>query len=662
MKIKHIILSLLLTFSFSSCSDFLSVDHYFEDLQTEDRIFKSRDYTEQWLANAYKHLLLYNLEIGHQEYTITNCGDDIYYTEGGNCRSMKAGTYQPGWYFSDWTQSFQGIRQASILLQKVDINEDYTPEELADVKAQARFVRGYYYWLLLRKYGPVPILPDEGLDYDAEYDKLSLPRNTYDECADYIAKEMELAAKDLPYKRDIRSASRPTRGAALATRAKALLYAASPLANGNTEMADFTDHTGKQLISQTYDESKWARAAAAAYDVINLKSDGAPVYRLYTATKRATGSVAYPATIIPPHHPKHSDKDFPAGWANIDPFESYRSLFNGDLYVVENPELIFSRGENQTYYEYGIVSLTRHQMPQGLGGFNCHGITGKQCDAYSMNDGTPFDTKNSMKGFVTADEETKGIYPPLKEGVWKEYANREPRFYASVAYNGAVWPGASARQTDYLNKRAWYYRGELEGRDSGERWLPTGIGMMKFVNPKDNELGGGRIYPKVDLAIRYADILLMYAEALNELTSTYQIPSWDGTETYPISRNTPDISSALSQVRIRAGVPDFTADIYADYNKLQKAIKRERQIELMGENQRFFDVRRWKDAPVEESQIMYGCNTLMTTENAEKFYDRVEIPQFPTTFTRKMYFWPVSFTELQRNKNLTQIPGWQTYD
>ena len=77
------------------------------------------------------------------------------------------------------------------------MNTKYTEEERADLKAQARFVRAYYYWLLLRKYGPVPLLPDDGLDYTADYDDFGkIQRNSYDECVEYIESEMCLAAKD----------------------------------------------------------------------------------------------------------------------------------------------------------------------------------------------------------------------------------------------------------------------------------------------------------------------------------------------------------------------------------------------------------------------------------------------------------------------------------
>ena len=111
------------------------------------------------------------------------------------------------------------------------MNTKFTQEERDDMKAQARFVRAYYYWLLLRRYGPIPILPNEGLNYMDSYDQLERPRNTYDECVEYIESEMRLAAKDLPLIRTVDQIARPTRGAALAARARALLYAASPINN-----------------------------------------------------------------------------------------------------------------------------------------------------------------------------------------------------------------------------------------------------------------------------------------------------------------------------------------------------------------------------------------------------------------------------------------------
>lgn len=674
MKIKYSIWSSIvcLGIAFQSCSDHLDVERYFSDRQELERIFNSRDYTEQWLANAYYQLLSYNLEIGHTRFTLTNYSDDMIYTEGGSgitFSNFKFGKYGPQYsgnagslISQPWLQSYAGIRQASIFIENVHPGDEIDEATYRDLKGQAYFVRGYCYWLLLRKYGPVPVLPDEGLDYEADYADLAYPRNTYDECVEYISEQMLQAAELLADKRDSRNAARPTKGAALSVRAKAYLYAASPLMNGNTEMANFVDDKGNPLISQTYDESKWAKAAAAALDVINLN-----VYSIYTMPKRQTGGLlgAYPATVEPPHHAVYSENDWPDGWRDIDPMESYRSLFNGDLYVSENPELIFTRGANQLNDEYGITSMSRHQMPvnQG-GGWNCHGITGKQCDAYAMIDGKPFDRSIAPTGFTTAD----GQYPYLRKDVWLEYANREPRFYASVAFSGANWPCTSAADAANRDFQVFYYYGESEGRkiiSSNDRWIPTGIGMMKYVNPKES-YKSGQPYDKIDPAIRYADILLMYAEALNELNASYQVPSWDGSQTFTITRDVAAMKEAVLPVRLRAGLPNYD-DIYASdpYNnrdKLREELKRERQVEFLGENQRYYDLRRWKDAMKEEGEPIYGCNTTVPKDARDYFYEQVVVSSVQTTFTQKQYFWPVSWDELKRNARLTQAPGWQLDD
>lgn len=675
MKKKYIILSILTCFmnGFQSCSDYLNVDRYFSDRQNLERIFNSRDYTEQWLANAYYQLLSFNLEIGHVRFTLTNYSDDMIFTETGagiRYSAYKFGEYGPQYTGNagdlisrPWDQSYEGIRQASIFLANVHPGDEITEKMYRDLKGQAYFIRGYLYWLLLRKYGPVPILPDEGLDYEASYAELARPRNTYDECVEYISEQMLLAAELLESNRDARSASRPTKGSALAVRAKAYLYAASPLMNGNTEMADFTDDKGRKLISQEYDETKWAKAAAAALDVIKLGK-----YRIYTVPKRQTGGSwgAYPATPEIPYHPTYSNKTFKeGGWNDIDPLDSYRALFNGDLYVAENPELIFTRGDNQLNDEYGIQSMSRHQMPVARGGgWNCHGITGKQCDAYAMNDGKPFDRATSLKGFTTGD----GQYPYLRSNVWLEYANREPRFYASVAFSGALWACTSANAAENRNFQTFYYYGEDDGRkivSTDDRWIPTGIGMMKFVNPKES-YKEGQPYPKVDPAIRYADILLMYAEALNELTTSHQVAAWNKSETYTVSRDVPVMKAAVLPIRLRGGVPNYDdlgmGDPYNSPEELRTWLKRERQIEFLGENQRYYDLRRWKDAPQEENQMIYGCNTTVPVQAREAFYEQVVVPSVQTSWSVKKYFWPVAYNELKRNARLTQAPGWPSFD
>lgn len=147
------------------------------------------------------------------------------------------------------------------------------------------------------------MIPDTGEDYTQDYDALARPRNTYDECVEYITSEMVLAAKDLPLERGANNIARPTRGAALATRAKVLLYAASPLMNGNTDSyaQQMVDDEGNRLLSAEYDESKWARAAAAARDVMELPgNNNGHRYQLYVKNRiRGGGTDDYPETIEP---------------------------------------------------------------------------------------------------------------------------------------------------------------------------------------------------------------------------------------------------------------------------------------------------------------------------------------------------------------------------
>ena len=661
--------AILAGLSFTSCKDFLNVEKDIKDRMTIEEVFTKEDYTEQWLANAYSYLPNDVADVSSEGNWPFCYSDDMY---NPLYKALTEVSYGEESWQDSWKACYKGIRQASIFIQNVDMCEDLTLEERKDYKAQARFVRAFYYWKLMQKYGPIPLLPEEGQDYTDSYQNLSVPRNTYEECADYIATEMATAAQDLPLKRELLSIARPTRGAALAVRAKALLFAASPLANGNNDnyAAQLVDDQGKRLLSETYDESKWAKAAAAAKDVMELNA-----YQLYVSYTRETNDIAYPATIRPFDDGNFSKKNWPDGYADIDPFESYRSVFKGELNATENPELIFTRGQNQG--GKGVNKMVLQQLPLKAKGYNKTCMTQKQCDAYYMNDGTDCPGKDReigrgdgsvrLAGFVTNEDVKAGLYKPLTEGVSLQYANREPRFYASVAYSGTVWHFLNAtRDEDKGPYTCWYYRGEAEGRDNSDNWLRTGIGVMKFVRPTDTnddlkvDNVASHITQKVDPAIRYAEILLIYAEALNELDGSHQIPSWDGSKTHAISRDINEMKKGIQPVRIRAGIPDYDEATYADKDKFRKKLKRERQIELMGEGHRYFDLRRWKDAKEEEGVSMYGCNTLMTKDERSQFHTPVAVADILNCFAEKTYFWPIHRSELQKNMRLTQNPGWQS--
>lgn len=109
--------------------------------------------------------------------------DDMYYGDGGY-ENWKYGRYDETGLKNNsdliWHMAYKSIRQAAVFLNYIDMNTEFTDEERADLKAQARFLRAYYYWILFRTFGPVPIVPDEGVDYTVDYDQMAYSRKTYE--------------------------------------------------------------------------------------------------------------------------------------------------------------------------------------------------------------------------------------------------------------------------------------------------------------------------------------------------------------------------------------------------------------------------------------------------------------------------------------------------
>ena len=128
-----------------------------------------------------------------------------------------------------------------------------------------------------------------------------------------------------------------------------------------------------------------------------------------------------------------------------------------------------------------------------------------------------------------------------------------------------------------------------------------------------------------------------------------------------VKRDAAEMRAAMKPIRMRAGVPDFSDMTYNDSELMRAAIKRERQVEFVGENSfRYYDLRRWKDALIEENQPFMGCNINISNDESrvQQFYRPTVVASMPKVFIQKMYLWPFTTDELKRNANLTQNPGW----
>ncbi|MDU1891527.1 MAG: RagB/SusD family nutrient uptake outer membrane protein [Dysgonomonas sp.] len=652
-----------LSIGVSSCDDYLSVDKYFSDMLTLDSAFTKRKYVEGFLADAWSNMYSCVSDIaspndggGTDGGNWNYASDDLImgnWGSGDRCREYQNCEYTSNNGREDrWGRAYQTIRKASTFIHNVDRCQDMTLSEKQDAKAQARFVRAYAYWVLIRQYGPMPLIPDEGLDVSASYEDLSIPRSKYDDISEYVANEFALAAQNLPLMRTANNIGRPTRGAALSARAKVLLYAASPLYNGNKELFDLKNQDGTQLINQEYDEKKWAKAAVAALEVIKLDQ-----YKLLTIEFNEKTSIA------PPTHSEYSTKNFPDGWADIDPYESYRQMFNGEISPSKNPELIFTRTNDGNR---SINQLIFDAMPKSLGGDNTIATTLKQVNAYAMNDGRTIGEAESAGDYTTIGF-TSGPneYPYVRENVSLMFVNREPRFYASVSFPGSFWECTSAASSEFKNKQIFYYKNSGDnGKNLNrkEHYLRTGIGLKKYVHPEDSFKEGGYRVAKYEPAIRYADVLLWYAEALNELTQSYDIADYTGNNLITVNRNTEELKSAIKPIRMRAGIPDLKDNIYSDRDQFRVAVKQERRIEMFAEASRYWDLRRWKDAPTEEIGPIQGFNIDMNDNDQQRqlFYKPTVVTSIPKSFSRKMYLWPIpSQSEMKRNIYLVQNPDWK---
>lgn len=461
-----------------------------------------------------------------------------------------------------WAYYYQGIRSANIFINNIDVvpvlaqYNGYSIKHLW--KNEARFLRAYFYFELVKRYGGVPLLGNKVFTIN---DNVALPRNSFADCIKYIVTECD-AIKDTlltaPLANPNADSHRVTQGAAMALKARVLLYAASPLFNGgNIDAANpLTGYTDFQ-------SARWAQAAAAAKAVMDLGT----------------------YSLVP----------------------NFKDVF----LTQNNPEIIFMRqGDNGNNIETanGPVGFT---AAVGKGQTS---PTQELAAAFPMANGLP--VTDPASGYDANNP----------------YIDRDPRLTYTLLYNGAQW----------LNTQLQTYAGGQSKPNSAVQQTQTSYYMRKFMGNFEtaNSYSG---HNEDWLVIRYADILLDYAEAQNEAVG-------------------PDASvyQALTAIRQRAGIQPGASNLYgmaANMSKdmMRTVIRNERRIELAFEESRYWDIRRWKTAETLLNQPRQG---LSVTQNGTGFlYNPINV--LTTKFVApKMYLYPIPYDEVLKNPNMKQNPQW----
>ena len=650
---------ILLTFLLGSCKDFLSIDNYFSDELKLDSVFAEKRYVEAYLW-AIPNWFTDEGSLMQNSYTPGPLATDEAFTAMGTQHGYYGMAFvlnelSASWMGSlnIWGQMYVVIRKCNTLLSRIDEAQDMTTVEKFKIIGNARFMRAYAYYNILLNQGPPILIGDEVIENNEQLAFYDRGRCTYDEAVEYICSELEEAALYLDASVPIMDFGRPTKGAAYGLVARLRLYHASPLYNGGAAARSVfgswrRKSDGVQYVSQTYDERRWALAAAAAKRVMDLGS-----YKLHTV-QAYSGTKPMPANVT-------TDPDFYNHWDNggadgIDHFKSYSDMFTGEAVAATNPEFVWGRNSGT------LTANTQMAFPNTNGGWNGMSVTQKVVDAYRMYDGRSINNSSpeypySESGF-SSQVESFSEYQ-LNANVFNMYINREMRFYASIGYTNCYWPLGSV--TSSVTRDISYLYDGNNGKNSSTdplNYPPTGYIIRKFIHEQDAWNGdNARRMTKAYGIIRYADILLMYAEALNNLTQSHTVEVDGVSQTF--TRDPAAIRLAFNQVRHRAGLPGITEAEAANAATVQQLLEQERMIEFLFENHRYFDVRRWGKYEESEMVTITGMNI---EGNADSYYRRV-VPNIyrigARIVHRKLHLVPLPLDEVRRLPLLDQNPGWE---
>lgn len=527
---------------------------------------------------------------------------------------------------------FKAIRACNTFIENIDLVKDMKTEEKEAWKSEVIFLKAYYHFLLFRQYGPIPIV-DKNLPITAGVEEVRIKRRPVDEVIDYIVSTIDKSITNLPTRiTSSNDLGRIDKVIAYSIKSRVLLYAASPLFNGNATFYDtFKDKDGVKLFNTTYDKEKWKKALDAAEQAIQLaEANNVKMYEF-------NGVV-----------PSFDTLDIKQ--PEVKALYNYRYMFTERW----NSELIWGNSNpvhNGQWWSLQAASMMINPDASAQeGAWQWVSPTIQAVEAYYTKNGLPIDEDLTFKyanryslARVTSDDKyhvmagTAIMIPNLHLG-------REPRFYASIGFDKGIYRTWGQKWNLQMKK------GEIHGRHANSNdYVITGYVLKKVCHPNSE----GEAYTKLIVypwpIIRLAELYLNYAEAYNEYYGPDQ-----------------KVYDALNKVRVRSGVPTVeeawgnpaiakTLNKHKSPEGLREIIKQERRIELAFEGHRNFDVRRWKEADKYFNIPVTGWSVDGSATNT--FYVVKTVGQ-RSFITPRDYLHPIKYSEMLVNSNLVQNPGW----
>ncbi|OMP79360.1 RagB/SusD family nutrient uptake outer membrane protein [[Flexibacter] sp. ATCC 35208] len=557
----------------------------------EKSVFGDSSRTVGFLANIYSNVGL-SASLSRFSYNYIVCGGleaacdeaEPSHAFSTPATQFATGTVNSGIIGEEpYKTCYSQIRAVNVLLKNID-NAPLRQAYKTQMIAEAHFLRAWFYAILVQHYAGVPLVGDTLLSYDKP---IVAKRSTYEACVNYILSELDAAGNILPVTQTGLNYGRASKGACLALKARVLLYAASPLFNGTTLPADAGPGGGVSVDPSlvgypTADNNRWKLAEEAALAVITLGT-----YTLNTKNDYQTSSPGYGFQGL---FPQRVNTEYI--------FQLMRPTGNSDF---ENMFLPPSRGSN------------------GTGSFPYQGLV----DAFPMKNGKLITDPSS--GYDPNDP----------------YKNRDPRLDYSIIHDQTVLlVRTSNGQTNGsapVNIYVGNYNGVSTGQDAVHQGTLTGYYNNKMLDPEAIAATINHGSDRVQPLMRYAEMLLNYAEAANE----YEGP-------------TGNVYAAVEAIRERAGLDPYQLPTGLSQSEMRTYIQNERRIELAYEGHRFWDVRRWKIAPQTENIQSAGME--VDRNNGTVSYKPFNVTKH--NFRAAMYLWPFPLSETGKSSELVQNPGY----